>query len=99
MHNEAWREVAAPLKEAQLSRGNQSRQQEWSRTGLGVEEEMDGARRESKRSEWEARQAQRLGGRRREAEPGGDDRFDEVTCKNIQTPHDQPANVELQIFR
>lgn len=51
MHGEVWREVAAALKEDRLSRGNQSRQQERSRTGLGVEEEMDGARRESERRE------------------------------------------------
>lgn len=40
MHGEAWREVAAALKD-RLSRSNQSRQQEWSWMGLGVEEEMD----------------------------------------------------------
>lgn len=35
----------------------------------------------------------------REAEPGGDDRCDEQTWSNMETPHDQKAKVERHIFR
>lgn len=83
MHGEPWREVAPALKEDRLSRGNQSRQQEQSRTGLGDGGGEDGWCAAGVREARMRSMARVTVGRAREAEPGGDDRCDEATCRNM----------------
>lgn len=84
MHGEAWREVAAALKEDWLSRGNQSRQQERCQDGSGGGG-GDGWRtagvREARMTSAESATVRGWGVR--ESAPGGDDRCDEQTCSNI----------------